>query len=300
MFYLLLAIICSGSIALVFKVSEMKNCNRYLVTTINYLTAFIISSVVFFSSELTLPSSLDGLWSATAGNFGGNLTPLGSIGASIVLGIITGLLFFVSFIIYQKSISECGASLSGMFSKMGILIPMIFSIFIWNEIPSAIKWLGIILSFASIVIVNVNPANIKESAFRPILLILCVLYGTADFMNKVFQKYALVEYKNLFLLIVFLSATIFSLSLLVKNRDKGINLFGCFIGLCAGIPNMFASFFLIDSLKSLEAAVVYPMYSAGGVVFIMAMSYILFKERLTKKELFAAGLTIVSMVIINL
>ncbi|WP_300277798.1 SMR family transporter [Peptacetobacter sp.] len=300
MVYLLLAIICSGSIALIFKYSESKECNRSLVTTFNYLTATIISAIVLMKSGLNVPTSFDGIVAKTMNNFAGVLTPEGSFGASIVLGVITGFLFFIGFIVYQKTINECGPSIAGMFAKMGILIPMICSIFLWNEMPSTIKWIGIILSFISILIININPSNIKESDFKPILLILFIFYGFADFMNKVFQKYALVEYKNFFLLIVFISAMLFSLIMLFKNRKEGVNVTSCIVGVCAGIPNMFSSFFLIDSLKTLEAAVVYPIFSAGGIVFIMFMSYLIFKERLQKKEKLAALLTIISMIIINI
>lgn len=144
MFYLLLAIVCSGSIALIFKYSESKECNRALVTTFNYLTATVISAIALAKSGLNVPASFDGIMSKTMANFAGTLTPEGSFGASILLGIITGFLFFIGFVVYQKSINECGPSISGMFGKMGILVPMIFSIFLWNEMPSAIKWVGII------------------------------------------------------------------------------------------------------------------------------------------------------------
>ena len=300
MIYLILAIICSGSIALVFKYSESRDCNRYLVTFINYVTASLISGFVFIKSGLKLPESFNGIIDATISNFNGNITPLGSVGASVFLGIITGVLFLVSFLFYQKSINECGASISGMFSKMGIIIPVIFSIFIWNEMPSVIKWIGIAMSFSSILIININPANIRESDFKPLLILIFVLNGVAEFMNKIFQKYAIVDYKNLFLLIVFFTAAVLSLILLYKYRELGFNRLGFIAGLCAGIPNMFSSFFIIDALKTIEAAVVYPIFSAGSIVFILIMSYLLFKEVLSKKERFAALLTVVSMFIINM
>lgn len=56
MFYLLLAIVCSGSIALIFKYSESKECNRALVTTFNYLTATLISAIALAKSGLNVPA----------------------------------------------------------------------------------------------------------------------------------------------------------------------------------------------------------------------------------------------------
>ena len=69
MFYLLLAIVCSGSIALIFKYSESKECNRALVTTFNYLTATVISAIALAKSGLNVPASFDGIMAKTMATF---------------------------------------------------------------------------------------------------------------------------------------------------------------------------------------------------------------------------------------
>ncbi|MCD8506348.1 MAG: hypothetical protein LRY37_04665 [Alkalibacterium thalassium] len=55
--------------------------------------------------------------------------------------------------------------ISGTIAKLGILIPMIFSILIWREFPTAVQWIGILLSLVAIVVVNLSKRSIKTLDF---------------------------------------------------------------------------------------------------------------------------------------
>ena len=159
-----MAILCSSSIALIFKYSEGKRANRYLITSSNYLVASLISLFLVMSSQkITWPS-----W-AQFNLFAQELkmvftnqqlkfTMESSNAWAVFIGIIGGIFFFLAFIFYQKSVNEEGVGLAGTFAKLGILIPMILAIFIWNEIPATIQWFGIALALIAILIVNL-PLN---------------------------------------------------------------------------------------------------------------------------------------------
>ena len=56
MLYLLLAIICSASIALLFKHSETTGMNRYAVTSTNYVTASLVSLLLLYSHPAAPPA----------------------------------------------------------------------------------------------------------------------------------------------------------------------------------------------------------------------------------------------------
>lgn len=304
MFYLMLAILCSSSIALIFKYSESKNINRYALTTSNYFTAFILSltmslmggfpiiekpSIQVFNSEFNkIVLHNEGIFSASS-----------SLVWAVLSGITFGLFFFSSFIYYQKSVRDNGAGLSGAFGKMGILIPMIFSIILWKEIPTPLQWFGILLSLFSIILVNVSFNKDNPTKINPSLLLLFFLGGMADFSNKIFQKYAILDYKNIFLFFIFFTAFIVSLIYTIKDGKK-ITKKDLLTGVAVGIPNLFSSFFLILSLNTLNTSVVYPIFSAGTIVIINILSFFIFKEKLMLKEKISIAITIVSLIIINL
>lgn len=276
MLYLVLAILCSSSIALIFKFSETSNMNRFVVTTSNYLIAFI-TSLVLTLVEGT-PWTLFPVW----------------------LGSLAGVFFFLSFYLYQRSVRESGASLSGAFGKMGILIPMILSVIIWNEMPGLIQWIGIALALLSILLVNL-PSKRERKTFHIDLIFLFIFGGMAEFFNKIFQKYAADSSdKNLFLFFVFFSAFVISLifSFIKKNR-KQFAPKDFFTGLAVGVPNLFSSFFLIMSLDHLKTAVVFPIYSAGSITLITLASTFFFKEKLKTKEILSIIVTIIALILVN-
>jgi len=302
MIYLLLAIICSSSIAIIFKFSETNNLNRYAVTTMNYFTAFTVSLVLALV-EGNIKMGLEGNFLDEFQDViieGNNLfSPMASLIWAIVVGTIAGAFFFLSFVYYQISVRENNVGLAGTFGKLGILVPMSFSIIIWKEFPTSIQWIGIILSLISIIIVNVSfeKQNLKDIHMN--LILLFFFGGLAEFSNKIFQKYAISEYKSVFLFFVFFIAFIISLMTTIK-RKKIIKKIDLLTGILVGIPNLFSSFFLIMALNYIETSIVFPVYSAGSIVIITLVGTLFFKEKLKKKEIIAIFMTIIALILINI
>jgi drug/metabolite transporter (DMT)-like permease len=289
---LILATFFSASIALLFKYSAMHHLNQRLITVTNYATATFISAFLIIQNQNE--------------NLGTTQLLM-----TCAIGFATGVFFLLSFSIYQKSVKQNGASISGMFAKLGILIPMIISIVIWNEIPSYVQTLGIVVAMTAIVIANMSSKKeqmilqervVKEGSGRLMMLLgLFMVGGFAEFLNKIFQRLVSLDYKPIFLFVVFVTAFLLSLILYLKSehkpQKKGHSLL---VGSLIGIPNLFASFFLLNALDVFPAAIVFPAYSAGSILLISVLSVILFKETLYKKDVAAIGLTMVSLVLLNL
>lgn len=285
MLSLILAIGCSASIAILFKWASIKQLDSKRVTISNYLTATLISGVMILCGDATkqfVVGSED-------------------FNKSLSIGIATGIFFLLSFTTYQMSVKRNGASLSGMFAKLGILIPMAISIFYWRELPTFLQSIGIAIAVVAIAIANFKGDNSSESKHNfSILMVLFVVGGIAEFLNKVFQKVTSLDYKALFLFFVFLTALILSLIPMFKQYKRvekpGIS---WFLGLMVGIPNLFSSFFLIDALDTYPASVVFPSYSAGSILLITLISVLLFREKLYKKDWVAILLTSLSLILLN-
>lgn len=300
--YLFLAIICSSLIAIIFKISETNNMNRYAVTTMNYVTAFTVSLFLSAREGVFLPSEkgnfIEEFYDVVINNEL-MFSPYSSFVWAIIIGSLAGVFFFLSFIYYQISVRENNVGLAGTFGKLGILLPMIFSIVLWRELPTKIQWIGIILSFVSIIIVNVS---FKKNSVKDIhinLILLFLFGGMAEFSNKIFQKYALLEYKSIFLFFVFFVAFIISLIVTIK-QNKMVTKRDISTGILVGIPNLFSSFFLIMALDHMKTSVVFPIYSAGSIVVITLAGTIFFKEKLKRKEIIAIFMTIIALVLINI
>lgn len=303
MFYLSLAIICSATIALIFKYTENANTNRYVITSANYFIAFATSLFMIVSRGL-----LGGInrqrpfleeFKLLTSHKLAILSPYSSIIWGLIVGSVAGVFFFLSFIYYQKSVKENGVGVSGTIAKLGILIPMIFSIVIWKEFPTSIQWIGILLSLVSIVIVNLSAKSLEKFDLKPTIIFLFIFGGMAEFSNKIYQKYALNDYKDVFLFTIFFVA--FLISLFYTLKDKGqVSKKDIFTGFAVGIPNLFSSYFLILSLATVKTSLAFPIYSAGSIVLINIGGFLIFKEKIARKNQLAIFLTIIALVLINM
>ncbi len=306
MIYLFLAILCSSSIALILKYSEGNKMNRYAVTSANYLTALTIGLLMIISKPSLKIYGLNFSITDFIAEFinvlsqtNAHLSKNASFVWAILLGIMGGVFFFLSFLYYQKSVKENGASLSGTFGKLGILVPMIFSILFWKEIPKAIQWVGIFIALFSIIFANISRDENKSTSINITLILLFLFGGMAEFQNKLFQKYALIEYKDVFLFVIFITAFLFSLYFVIKSNKKVMKR-DLLIGFLVGIPNLFSSYFLIMALDSISTSIAFPVYSAGSIIFISIGEVVLFKERLSKKNKIAIVLVIIALILINI
>lgn len=260
MIYLFLAILSSSTIAFLFKFAENREMNPYIITTANYFVATFISLFFILNNQLqqglVKEQSFISEWQLLLAQDQALFSPYNSVLWGLMVGGIAGFFFFFSFLYYQKSVKENGVALSGTFSKLGILIPMIFSILIWKEYPSGIQWVGIILSLISIVMVNLSFESLKKIDLNPTILILFILGGFAEFSNKIYQQYALREYKDVFLFAVFLVAFLISFFYAQKEKTQW-QLKDILTGFAVGVPNLFSSYFLILSLDSLPTSLAF-------------------------------------------
>lgn len=303
MLYLFLATLCSATIALIFKYTENSNSNRYLITSANYFIAFAISLfIILYRKQLSGIVRTDSFFNEFKFLLYQDayiLSPYSSIVWGVIVGSVAGFFFFSSFIFYQKSVKENGVGISGTFAKLGILIPMIFSIIFWRELPSTLQWIGIVLSLVSIVMVNLSSESLERFDIRPTIILLFVLGGMAEFSNKIYQNYALNDYKAIFLFCTFFVA--FSISILFTIRDRvKFNIKDILTGFAVGVPNLFSSYFLILSLDTVKTSVAYPVFSAGSILLINLGGFFIFKEKIVTKNKFAIALIVIALVFMNI
>lgn len=277
--------------------------NPYVITSANYFIASAISLFMIVHTNLlqglTKEQSFFKEWRSLLAQEQVLLSPYNSILWGLLVGGIAGFFFFYSFFYYQKSVKENGVGLSGTFSKLGILIPMIFSIFIWHEYPTGVQWFGIILSLVSIVMVNLSVESVQKFSLNKTILFLFILGGFAEFSNKIYQQYALSQYKDVFLFTVFLSAFLISF-LHAQKKQTEWPLREVLTGFAVGVPNLFSSYFLILSLDTLSTSVAFPIFSAGSIVFINIGGFFIFREKIMPKNKIAIGLVVIALILINM
>lgn len=282
MFYLILAILSSSLISIIMKLSKNHVNNKIMMFVTNYIVCTICS--LFFIGNL------DGIENNEY------IFP-------IWFGILTGFGYLGCFLLLELNIRKNGVVLSSTFSKLGLLVPIFIAIIFYHEIPSILKIIGIILAIIAIIIMNIEfkKKDIDSKGFNimNLLLILLLLFGgLTDASSTIFEHTSNFKLKGLFLSIIFSSALFISLIILVIQHRK-ISIKDILFGLGIGIPNYFSSFFLLNSLNSLDAVIVYPTYSVSTIVIITFVG-VLFKEKLKLNEIIGMVIIIGSIVLLNI
>ena len=277
MFYLILAILCSSSLSIFTRLSEKSVKNNLSLLAVNYFSCCIMA---------ILYTGVDQLFVIQEGSL-----------FTLILGIVNGFLYLYSLILLQKNIKENGIILTSLFNKLGILIPVVISIILFKEIPTLIQIVGFIIAVCAIIFMNYNKNEAGQFKFG--LLYLLFVAGITDAMSKIFEVYGNAALSNQFLLYTFISAFVSCLVLVVINKQT-FTKEEIKYGICMGVPNYLSSKFLLKSLQTLLAVIVYPTFSVGTIVVITMTGLLLFKEKITKKQIIALFAILLALVLLNL
>lgn len=260
MIFLFLTILCSSSIALILKYNETKKGHPVILLNSNYFSASVVSLIII----------------AFQGEFDFSL-------GTILFGAFLGLMFFVTFFLFAKSIEVAGTALATVSSRLSVIIPIVFSIILYDEIPSTLQSVGIFFALVTIYLFYQSLKRGSEGKLKIIdgfyLFALLVGIGVNDFCLKIFQNWKPVEEKSIFIFCIFFSAFLFSLIyILLKGLKykKGPIISGTILG----IPNVLSSVFLLAALAAVPGIVVFPVTNIGIILFSSIGAWAIYKETL--------------------
>jgi len=282
MIYLLLSIICSAMISIVMRFSQGKATNKLCMIATNYLTCLLMAWFLMgfgnpFPKEAGLPATLE-------------------------MGTFNGFSYMMALILNQYTISRNGVVLPSVYSKMGgLLIPLLVSILIFKESPTAFQFIGFVLSIVSIFMLNYHKHSDDSAGgkFAPSLFALLVAEGCAGIMSKVFNEIGDERLAAHFLFYTFVTAFLFCvIVILFKHERPGIP--ELIYGVLIGVPNFMGARFVLRALETVPAVIVYPARSVGTIIVITLFGTLLFKEQLMKRQIMAMGVILVSLVLLNL
>lgn len=258
MINLLLTIYCSASIAIILKLNSNRNGDSIVLLTGNYFAASIISLVLLVSDKNST-TSID-------------LVPL---------GLFLSILFVGSIFAFSKSVSLSGAALSTVSSRLSVFVPIIFSLIFYDELPTAYQIIGLVLTLLTIILFYLSINNSKKgpqnkNVFKYLLLILFGI-GIADFFMKVFQENWESTDKPWFLYWIFFFSFLIT-SFITIRKKKALDKRTILWGMAMGVPNIFSSYFLIESLKSFSAVFVYPIVNISIIIITALIVKIFWNE----------------------
>lgn len=276
MLFLCLGILSSALVSVIMRLSGGRIKNNLGMLTMNYIVCSVLAALFCNVGQFADPN----------------------LSTAVFMGGINGALYLAGFILMQINIPRNGVVLSSIFQKLGLLVPIVVSVCFYQELPSVLQGVGFLLAVAAIVLMNYQKDS-GNAGFKLGLLGMLLACGMAEAMSKIFKEAGVPELEPQFLFFTFVCAmTLCFLCMIAKKQRIGLSelLFGTLIA----VPNFFSSKFLMASLSSLPAVIVFPVFSVGTILVLTLAGVLLFRERITKQQWIAISMILVALVLLNI
>ncbi|MBR2376055.1 MAG: hypothetical protein IKA88_07185 [Clostridia bacterium] len=201
-------------------------------------------------------------------------------------------------------------SLSALISSFSIIIPALYSAIVLGEKFTAWGIVGLILLFASFILVNTIEKDAKFNFKWLIFAILSFLgNGIGSTLQKAHQSKLLEQgiqandYAVCFQFFAMLAVTVIFGVMLLASKPKDFKLLVKKSGAYAsatGVANAGCNILMLLLATSLSGVVLYPSVSAGLIVFTFITALILYKERFTKWQYVGYAFGIASVILLSI
>ena len=279
MVFLLLTIACSTSVALMLKYSSVKKGNPIVLLAGNYFVAAVIGFILFLTNSSATYSA-----------------------GSLLFGVVLGALFVSAFFAFAKAIDTSGTALATTTSRLSVFIPVLLSIIIFDEKPKTFHIIGFVFTAITIVLFYLSLRSDKTRKITSMdyfyLFALLLGIGIGDFCMKIFQNAFPHTDKNFFVFCIFLFAFLYSFAIIIIKKAP-VKRHTLLSGGLLGIPNVFASIFLLGALEELSAIIVYPTANVGIIILTAVSAYLIWKEEISRLAKISIFTGILSIALLN-
>lgn len=282
MIALIMTIVAHSLVMFAMRFTEVNSGNRYAATVFTYIIGAIISFVMMGDTSLLL-------------NMGEDAT------FTLLMAAYNGFCMTMGMVLCRVSMGVNGTPISTTFNRLGVLIPTISSVVFFGERPEIVQIVGIALAIATIVYINSGKDSKSNNHVKSVklLIIIFLVGGLIDLNTKIFDTFGNADLKGCYQFITFISCIVVS-TVIMLAKERKFSMTDALVGSVTGIPNTFILYFSIKAVEVLPAYIVFPAYSAGVILLVNVVNYLLFKENLSKEEKIATFMVAIALILINI
>ncbi len=284
MFYLVLTILLNVVISVIFKLFPKYQINTLQAIVVNYVVCVITGSLflgqVPYTTEIIHRS-----W----------------VPFSLLMGV--GFISVFNLIAYCTKID--GITTTTIANKLSLVIPVLFSFFLYHEHAGAAKIIGILIAFPAVYFTSRvhNDDNKPQNLFWPSLLF--IGGGLLDTLMNYVQSHHLNTNQDQALYTIFCFSMagaigIALLTILVALKKVVLLPRNIIAGICIGIPNYFSIYFFIKALHSnfLQSSATIPVLNIGILVMSAITAIVLFREKANSMRILGLLMSILAIYLI--
>ncbi|TCP93484.1 hypothetical protein EDC44_11833 [Cricetibacter osteomyelitidis] len=266
MHYLILAILCSVSVAVLLKVARKKGIIIEQAIVFNYIMA--ISWCYFL-----LKPDFKGL----------GFTEFFVQSESQPIFLIMGVLLPTVFIFMSKSVEYAGIVRSDAAQRLSLFLQIIAAVFLFHEALTNTRIVGVVLAFLALFCLLSKPTGNVENAGKAVLFLTLVWlgYGAIGILFKMIAKTGGAFPTTLFISFVLAGVLMFLYLLIKRTVWTGRSLIG---GIILGTLNFFNILFYIKAHQhfSENPTLIFAGMDVGVICLGTITGALIFKEKISK------------------
>ncbi|OEU60554.1 MAG: hypothetical protein BA870_04785 [Desulfuromonadales bacterium C00003094] len=277
----LTALVVLGLQRFLYKVSAEMRCNSAVTTFVFMATVALLSWCAYLPRAVAVT----------------HLGPLLIVSLVNSLGFLTGTLATI------EALKSLPSGTVYTLTRLSTVLSVLFSLAYFGDRLTLLQSFGVLLALSVLFIFarsRAGTASESSHARRGLLLALLAIAGGAT--STVSSKFAALQVDTFgFMAVSYSMSTL--LILLVKSRmfpqQAGQRTRpALFIGLAMGVTNFCGYYALLRALASGPLAIIAPLV---GMYFVMAvlLSFLIYRERITRLQLLAISLTVVSILLLR-
>ncbi len=273
MFYLIGSIVFTSWLTIALKLVDRLNISTLQSIVWNYIFCVVTGSVVSGTYPMNAGVIHSGIWK---------------------WAILIGVMFIILFNVIAFTAQRMGVAAASVSNKLSLVIPFLFSVFLWGDQVTIWKVSGIALALLAVFLTCMpsggfqSASDGKKNYFLWVLpLILFIGSGLLDTLIKYVQQDVIKSGDaNGFLMSAFAMAALGGMIIFayrfVMRKEKWMSK-SILAGMFIGIPNYASIWCLIEVLKRNpdSSSVVIPVNNIGIVLFSTLTARVLFREKLT-------------------
>ena len=282
MIYLLFSVLSSTAIFVLFKLFSKYKIDTLQAIVINYATAFSFG-LIFNDAQITVSEIIQTNW--------------------FIAAIGLGFLFIAIFNVMALTAQRNGLSVASVASKMSLIIPVIFGIYVNNESTEAQKLIGIALALVAVYLTSIKQKDnsvVTKSIYLPI-----ILFIGSGIIDTSVNHFAPKGNIPLFLSSIFGIAAIIGFSLFTYKSittKKRFQLKNIPFGILLGVVNYGSMYFLLLALRveNTESSTIFTINNIAILALSTLVGLILFKENISKKNWIGIILAFIAILLVTL
>jgi drug/metabolite transporter (DMT)-like permease len=281
-FFSLAALLLLGTQRFLYKVAAERNCSSSLTTAVFMGTVTLMSGAVYFLSG----------------------KPPGDLSTLVGLALVNSIAFSLATVAHMEALRHLPATLTFPLTRLSILVVILFSIFYFHERLGPYQWGGVFVGLSVVAVLAGDSGRTAKAGGSVragfLFITFCVLCGAVASISSKFA--AISTGKAAFMALSYLLGTFFSLGIeRMRGKGKGNSrpAEAVKIGLLMGLLNFLGFYAFLTALSTGPLSVI-ALITGMHFVIAIALSVLLYRERMTLRRMVGIGLTLVAVFLVGL